>query len=212
MNYTEFILVFLLIIFILKYDDVEGFTTMKKVCNEIDKRCYSIVGKYEESTHEDASELLAYLNKFCIKMMRHLRTKYIYNGHGTPYRQEMVKFLLSNYNPDVIIENAPIGSDNTSYVEDKGKVFALCLREKVSGEEKFHANHILEYVTLHELSHMATTEIGHEIPFWTNFKIILEEANELGIHTPIDYSIYPEVYCSLPINYNPYFDSKLPIK
>jgi hypothetical protein len=212
MNCVEIILVLLFIIFIVKYDSIEGFVSMKKVCNNVDKRCYNIVGKYEDSTHEDASELLAYLNRYCIDMLRHLREKYLFKKQGTKYRQEMVKFLLENYNPDSLIENAPITSENTSYVEDKGKVFAICLREKLTGKEKFHNKNILEFVVLHEITHMATKEMGHDLPFWTNFKIILEEAVNLNMHKPTDYSKFPDVYCSLELNYNPYFDKNLPNK
>jgi hypothetical protein len=205
------VLLILLFFFVLQYENIETMISRKNVCNSIDNRCYSIVGKYEPETFSSASETLAYLNQFCIKMIRHLRNKYLWRREGSIYRQDMVAFLLSNYNPDSIIENAPVDSNNTSYVEDKGKVFAICLREKASGENKFHHNHILEFVVLHEMAHLATRGVGHDppVPFWLNFKILLQEAHSIGIHTPVNYAKYPEVYCSLPLNYNPYFDQSL---
>lgn len=209
-DYT-IILLLLLFLFIYQYDNLETMVTRKSVCNNIDNRCYSIVGKYKKETFTDASELLAYLNHFCIKMIRHLRTKYLWKKEGSAYRRDMIAFLLSNYNPDNIIENAPATSENTSYVEDKGKIFAICLREKASGKNNFHDKHILEFVVLHEMAHMATRGMGHDppVPFWLNFKILLQEAKSIGLHNPVDYSKYPDVYCSLPLNYNPYFDNTL---
>ena len=44
-------------------------------------------------------------------------------------------FLLKNYNPNNLKENVPMSKINTSYVEDKGKIFAVCLREKFSGND-----------------------------------------------------------------------------
>jgi hypothetical protein len=119
----------------------------------------------------------------------------------------MIENLLFNYNPDAIVENNPSSDVNTSYVEDKGKVFALCLREKVSGKNAIHNKNILEFVTMHEMAHMASDTVGHEDPeFWINFKKLMIAAVELGIHTPIDYSKYPINYCSLVVNYSPYYD------
>jgi hypothetical protein len=75
--------------------------------------------------------MLAYLNLFAIKLMRHLRQKYLWNNSNVSFAdQRMVKNLLLNYNPDSIVENNPNSNVNTSYIEDKGKVFAMCLREK----------------------------------------------------------------------------------
>lgn len=184
----------------------------KKVCNSFDQKCFKIVEKFDPSTHDEASKRLSYLNTFSVKLMRHLRKKYLWRevtSDNELYRKELALFLISNYNPDNIVENNPKDSKNTSFVEDKGKIFALCLREKASGKNKFHSNAILEYVVLHELSHMATTEFGHSKPFWYNFKILMEEAKECGIHKPFNYGNNPEVYCSLKIEYNPYFDDSL---
>ena len=43
------------------------------------------------------------------------------------------------------------------------------------------------FVTLHELSHIATKTIGHKSEFWENFKFLLQQAKEAGIHNPVDY-------------------------
>jgi hypothetical protein len=141
--------------------------------------------------------------------MRHLRKKYIWNDSGNQHGKEIVEYLLSNYNPDAIIENAPINDVNTSYVDDKGKVFALCLREKESGDNNFHSMDLLKFVVLHEMTHMATESFGHELDFWVHFKFLLKEAKDAKLYNPIDYRKYPIVYCSLKVAYNPYFDDRL---
>ena len=183
-----------------------------RVCNSVDGRCYVISNKYENGA--DASALLANINIYCIKLLRHLRYKFLSSKTDDTYTnkwREHVAFLLNNYNPDNIIENAPTGTVNTSYVDEKGKVFAICLREKLSGNNNFQNMHDLHFVVLHELSHMATYSYGHEKDFWTNFKFILTEADKAGLHKPVDYSLNPINYCKLVVNYNPYFDEGLKI-
>ena len=141
-----------------------------------------------------------------------MRKKYLFERRGNEYLQDLTRNLIKNYNPDNLIENNPPNSENTSYVEDKGAVFAVCLREKASGKNNFHDRGILEYVLLHELAHLSTKKIGHESrEFWINFKILTIEAVELGIHKPVDYKHEPTVYCSLHVDYNPYFDKRVPV-
>lgn len=196
--------IILLITYVFYKDELETFITRSNICNEVDGRCYNVVEKFTES--QQASDILAELNLFCLRMMKHLRQKYLWNYSNNTEARGIVRFLLSNYNPDGIIENAPTGNINTSYVDDKGKEFGICLREKVSGKNKFHNMHDLQFVVLHEMSHMANINYGHEADFWEIFKFMLQEAEEAGMHIPIDYSKYPLNYCSLNVNHNPYFD------
>jgi hypothetical protein len=191
------------------YDKLEAFVTKKKVCNNIDGRCYPVVTKFENTM--DGSEMLAYLNDFSIKLMRHMRRKYLWEKRGSVHHRNMTKMLLDNYNPDNIVENNPTDKTLTSYVEDKGKVFAVCLREKESGTNIIHDKNILEFVVLHEMSHLASEAIGHDdMEFWINFKILIQNAEELGIHTPVNYAKTPVTYCSLHVDYNPYYDKDTP--
>jgi len=191
----------------------EGFNPFSpglvKECNKIDDRCYKVSNKFDSDTYNQASQILARLNIFSITLIRHLRKTYLWNNNNK-YKHDMVEFLLQNYNPGSIIENAPDSDVNTSYVENKGKVFAICLREKSSGKNKFLPMHLIEFVVLHEMSHLASRGIGHGSEFWINFKIMLKEANKIHLHKPIDYSKHPVVYCSLKVQYNPFFDDNIP--
>jgi hypothetical protein len=202
----------LLVLICLRIDLVEVFTSRTQKCNDIDKRCYPIVDSFDANSFQEASDMLAYLNNFSIAILRHMRQKYLWQ-QPTPseHRTKMTLLLLENYNPDSIIENNPINDVNTSYVEDKGRVFAVCLREKDSGRAMIHDKNILEFVVMHEMAHLSTHVIGHDdVEFWANFKILIEEAKELGLHTPVNYSKQPVVYCSLKVDYNPYFDDRMP--
>jgi len=199
----------ILVIFYILYnkDEIESFITTRKICNDLDGRCYQTVNKFKNQ--KKASELLAELNKFNITFLKHLRNKYIWNYHPNKHARDIVEFLISNYNPDGIIENAPVNDVNTSYVDNKGVVFAICLREKLTGNNHFHDLHDLEFVVLHELSHMATISYGHDKEFWTHFKFLLTEAKEAGLHMPKNYKHDPINYCSLRVDYSPYFDNEL---
>lgn len=192
----------IIIAIILKLNKKEYFT-QKKICNEIDNRCYKISSKYKPETFVGASEKLAFLNLKAIKLIRYLRNKYLISNNYR--RKNLVLNLLKRYNPDNLIENSPKNYKNTSYVYDKGEIFALCLREKESGENNFHDDGIITFVLLHELSHLSDNNYGHGKTFWENFKFIIKEAKKIGIYTPVDYSLYPINYCYLDVASNPYF-------
>jgi hypothetical protein len=199
--------IILAVLYFVYRDEIETFISRNKVCNETDGRCYSVVERFSES--DKASLLLAELNIFCLNVLKHLRNKYLWNYSPNTEAKNIVKFLLSNYNPDGIIENAPTSSVNTSYVDDKGKVFGICLREKTSGKNEFHNIHDLQFVVLHEMSHMANVNFGHEEDFWEIFKFLLTEAKEAKLHEPADYSKANMNYCSLIVSHNPYFDDDI---
>jgi hypothetical protein len=207
MNNALLTVFIIFIVYLIFKDFLFNYINTVNKCNKIDGRCYNTVNKYNNT--DKASELLAEINLFCLKFLKHLRDKYIWNDHNNYQASEIVKYLLSNYNPDGIIENAPVSDENTSYVDDKGKVFAICLREKESGNHNFHHISDLQFVILHELSHMATKSFGHGVEFWTNFKFLLTEAYEANLHTPVNYKQNPLNYCSLIVDYNPYFDNNL---
>jgi type IV secretory pathway VirJ component len=174
------------------------------ICNHIDGHCYPVVKDFENQL--EASQMLARLNKFCIRVLRHLRQTYIFENQHAPQRQIFVERLLRNYNPDNLVENNPPTTENTSYVDDKGKVFAMCLREKESGASNFHNMHELEFVALHEMTHLGTQSYEHNVEFWSNFKFLLQETNNSGIHIPADYNTKPINYCGLYVDHNPFYD------
>ncbi len=169
-----------------------------KVSECVENVCFKVTSDYPD--YKDAAQILAHLNKMNLRLIDYLQNKYKYGPHYLK-----VKLLTSSYNQNVLVENPPINS-NTSYVENKGKLIAYCLRDKKNNS--LHDIHTLEFVALHEISHLTLKDYKHPKEFWDNFKWILEEAKEAGIHQPQDYSKYPVNYCGLFINYNPYFSKE----
>jgi len=112
--------------------------------------------------------------------------------------------LVDGFNPKKISETLPT-SELTAFSENKGEKIAFCLNKSKNGSKLIDIN-TLTFVALHELSHIATESVGHKQEFWQNFKWILENAKEAGIYSPVDYKKYPEEYCGMTINDNPYYD------
>jgi hypothetical protein len=112
--------------------------------------------------------------------------------------------LVEGYNPKKISETLPT-SELTAFSENKGEKLAFCLNKSKNGSKLIDIN-TLTFVALHELSHIATESIGHGQEFWQNFKWVLQNAKEAGIYSPVDYKKYPEEYCGMKINDNPYYD------
>jgi hypothetical protein len=112
--------------------------------------------------------------------------------------------LAEGFNPQKISETLPT-SELTAYSENKGEKIAFCLNKQKNGTKLIDIN-TLTFVSLHELSHIATESVGHKQDFWQNFKWVLENAKNAGIYSPVDYKKYPEEYCGMTINDNPYYD------
>ena len=114
------------------------------------------------------------------------------------------KRLVNGFNPKKISETLPT-SELTAFSENKGEKIAFCLNKSKNGSKLIDIN-TLTFVALHELSHIATESVGHKQEFWQNFKWVLQNAKEAGIYSPIDYKKYPEEYCGMTINDNPFYD------
>jgi hypothetical protein len=127
----------------------------------------------------------------------------VYIGKKHP-EDERSKRLLEGFNPKKISETLPT-SELTAYSENKGEKIAFCLNKTKNGTKLIDIN-TLTFVALHELSHVATESVGHKQEFWQNFKWVLQNAKEAGIYSPIDYKKYPEEYCGMTINDNPFYD------
>jgi hypothetical protein len=117
-----------------------------------------------------------------------------------------VKRLVDGFNPKTIIETLPT-SQFTAYSENKGEKIAFCLNKKKGEDENLIDEKTLTFVAIHELSHVMTVSIGHKAEFWENFKFLLENAKEAGIHQPVDYKNEPASYCGMDIHDNPYYDA-----
>lgn len=173
--------------------------------SRFDGKTYNTLDNFENE--EAAADTLAKINKKNETLIKFLLTKY---KPGTP-GYTIAERLRKNYNRESLTEHWPKNSSETAYVEDKGVVFALCLRDKNRDKRLLHDINTVTFVALHELSHIASVSYDHGDEFWTNFKFILLNAVEIGIYSPVDYSINSINYCSLQVDYNPLFDDSLDV-
>jgi hypothetical protein len=101
------------------------------------------------------------------------------------------------------LEEAP-NDDGSSYTINKGDLMALCLRHK-QADHPFHNYNTLQFVTIHELAHIASISEGHNKEFIDNFRFLLREANALGYYEPVNYANAPITYCGVKVTNNPFF-------
>ena len=160
------------------------------VVSKIDNREY-IVRKLPDA--QQSADKLAIFNKNMIRLLDHIKDD----------DKKGVKYLVKRYNPDQLSETAP-GAKYTSYSVNKGESIAMCLREP---NNSYIDMNTVNFVIIHELSHVMTKSIGHKSEFWSNFKFMLECAKEAYIHNPVDYKKEPQEYCGMKIHDNPYYDA-----
>lgn len=143
------------------------------------------------------------INKLVIKLRHKACTK---------NEQEIVDSISYNFNSDNVVETYPDNNKNdTSYVNNKGRndgILSICLRKD---DYSFHTINELMFVIIHEISHIGTKVYGHDVNFQKNFKWLLEQSEQIGIYTPIDYSVTGFKYCKrVDVSTNPYFNNSLP--
>ena len=168
---------------------------LKCIISEEDGNKYCV---RERSRIDDAADLLAKTTQKCKQLVEYMNNKYP--------DKENVKRLVDGFNPKKIMETLPT-SKFTAYSENKGEKIAFCLNRSKHDNENLIDESTLTFVAIHELSHVMTVSIGHKSEFWENFKFLLENAKEAGIHQPVDYKQQPKEYCGMKIHDNPYYDA-----
>ena len=147
------------------------------------------------------AKLLSEVNKFNVNFFQHLKRKYLTNI-ADKKRQDVVKMLLKNYNPNRLKDNLPnMYNKATAFVINKGEEYGICTRN----DGKLHKLDTLLFVNLHELSHLSIHDLDHTQLFWNVFKLYLYEAKELLGRT----IICETDYCGMEVHYNPLFDPVL---
>ena len=175
-------------------DNADSFQ-LKCIVSTVDGNKYCV---REREKVKQAADLLAKMTEKCKELVAYVGKKYP--------EQENVKRLVDGFNPKKIMETLPTSS-YTAYSENKGEKLAFCLNKKKEDNNNLIDESTLLFVAIHELSHIMTKSIGHKSEFWANFKFLLENAKEAGIHTPVDYKKSPQEYCGMKIHDNPYYDA-----
>lgn len=142
---------------------------------------------------QGAANRMAEIKSRLLKLVKYIEQKYPQD----PRTQR----LTDRFNIDSIQETR-IDSSYTSFSVDKGEEIHLCLRDK-SENFNLHKINTLMFVALHEISHVASVNKGHDDEFKQNFVWILENATKIGIYENIDYSSQNEKFCGEVINSNP---------
>ena len=194
-NLGYFVLSVVLFVFIYIYFDTADNFILKCIVSGVDGNKYCVRERYKMN---QAADLLAKVTDKCKKLVEYVGKKHPDN--------EDIKRLVKGFNPKKIVETLPTSS-YTAYSENKGEKVAFCLNVKKENNDNLIDEHTLTFVAIHELSHVMTKSIGHKQEFWDNFKILLQEAKEAGIHEPADYKKQPKEFCSMKIHDNPYFDA-----
>lgn len=184
MQFLEYFVIIIIVIIVLFYLK-KHYGEIEYVKSKIDNRYY-LVRKL--SDRQKAADMLAEINKNCVLLIQHLQKAHPDNAD--------IKRLFKNFNPDNISEGSP-ENGYTSYSVNKGEKIILCLRQKE--DDKLVDMNVIMYVTIHELAHLMTSEVGHTKKFWDNFKFILQEAVDIDIYEKIDYSKSPVKYCGIKI-------------
>jgi len=175
-------------------DGIESFQ-LNCIISSVDGNKYCV---RDRSKVQDAADLLANVTQRCKSLVEYVGKKHPDN--------EAAKRLVDGFRPNKIMETLPTSS-YTAYSENKGEKIAFCLNTQKENNETLIDIDTLSFVAIHELAHVMTLSIGHKQEFWDNFKFLLENAKEAGIHTPRNYKDEPAEYCGMKITDNPYYDA-----
>ena len=176
------------------YDNAESFQ-LKCIVSSVDGNKYCV---RDRKRIAEAADLLANVTGKCKSLVAYMKEHH--------KDRDDVKRLVSGFNPDKIMETLPTSS-YTAYSENKGEKVAFCLNQQKNDNNNLIDENTLTFVAIHELSHIMTASIGHKSEFWANFKFLLDNAKEAGLHEPIDYKKKPQEYCGMKIHDNPYYDA-----
>jgi hypothetical protein len=143
----------------------------------------------------EAANRLAEVRSRILRLMKHFKQSNTDN--------QIALDILKNFDADPtrFSESTP-DSSYTSFTLNKGEKIHVCLRQKNSSQDLVDVN-ILTFVTLHEIGHIGTREIGHTPLFWNNFAWILKQAEELGIYEFQNFAEQPVPYCGISITDQP---------
>ena len=186
------LIVFTVLIIIKLYQESDVFQ-LKCIVSTKDGNKYCVRDK---ENLEKSADMLADMTIKLKRLVKHMAQKYP--------DDERVKRLVKGFNPKKIMETLPT-SEYTAYSENKGEKLAFCLTKKKNEGNMIEPN-TLTFVSIHEVAHIMTKSVGHDKEFWDNFKFLLENAKEIGIYSPVDYSKNPTEYCGMDITDNPYYD------
>ena len=142
---------------------------------------------------QDASNMIATVRQNLVKLAQELKKKNQGNID--------IERMINNFNPNNIVESEK-NTKFTSYSINKGEKTVYCMRSRDDTNKLVELNTMM-FVALHELAHTMSKSIGHTKEFWDNFRILLRNAQNLGIYKRVDYDKNPVDYCGTKITNDP---------
>ena len=144
------------------------------------------------------AESLSRVTSTCSKVVAYMTSRHS--------KDPRVIRMVSKFDKHAICE-IRLESSHVAFNESKGRKVAFCM-SKAKEEDDLVDDHTLEFVALHELAHTMTISTDHTDEYWDNFKFILDNAEQAGLHIPIDYGQRPQEYCGAPIQDNPFYSRR----
>lgn len=180
-------------------------------------------GNNSYKVHEDlenpqqAAQIMDRLNTTAHTLIDHLVQKYNdptnMDAIKPAFQQTVRKGILAlkkNFRTANLEENLPSRSGgDTSYVIDKGDVFAMCLRDPKNNNKLDDQYNNLTFVLIHEMAHLAHAGWGHPIEFWEIFRFLLKEAVSINMYLSVNYKQTGSPYCGIVVSYSPLYDTTL---
>lgn len=166
--------------------------------SNVDNKYYLIrTNSHTSEQALDSANMLAHINQKVESLIQHLLKKYQSQFNG---EYHFVRILAEKYNHNILSE-AAIDHRYTTFTIDKEEMH-ICLRTR-DGNENLYEINLLLYVVLHELAHLCNYDRtghaieGHGKEFATIFRILVENAIEIGIYQYTDYEKKPQEYCGM---------------
>jgi hypothetical protein len=146
---------------------------------------------------QEASNTLAKIMIIINKLVNTIISNYDNNISISIDDKKYVKYIrvIKERLPYVKISENPTNSKYTSYSVNKGEELVLCIRDKK--KYKIQPLNELLYVTIHEIAHIGSPEIGHTKLFHEINRYLLTKAIEYNLYKYIDYNIENKDYCGM---------------
>lgn len=198
---TIYILILFLILSVLILRMCVVYSESLYIESDIDNNSY-LIRRGKNKTPEylkESADTLAEINNRVKKLVEYLYNKY----KDDKSKSHFIIKLKENYNSSILSE-AAIDKRYTTYTIDK-KDMHICLRTRDDHEKLYDIN-LLMYVVLHELAHLCNYSPsgipiqGHGIEFKHIFRLLVQEAINIGIYRYEDYVKKPRNYCGMVIS------------
>ena len=176
---------------LLGYTQYENYSNeVTSVKSTVDNNEYLVRNRDDK---QEAADMLARIRSKLEKLVNSMKVKYP--------NDESVNRMNKKFNADNISESGQ-SSQYTSYSVNKGEKIVFCIRQKDENQSFVDLN-TMTFVAIHELAHVMSKSVGHTDEFWKNFKLLLQEAINIGIYDKENYSQSPKDYCGIKVTDSP---------